>query len=59
MFPTAGSSVYYNEDGEVLGWDNEQYFEPPESDPGDDWGPEQYWDDEPDGHEEDGDGDDE
>lgn len=24
-FPTASSSVYYNEDGEVLGWDQPEY----------------------------------
>lgn len=27
-FPSAGSTVYYNEDGEVLGWDNDSYYEP-------------------------------
>lgn len=27
-FPTANSSVYYNEDGEVLGWDEPMTFEP-------------------------------
>lgn len=28
MFPTATSTVYRNEDGEVLGWDNDYGFEP-------------------------------
>lgn len=28
MFPGAGASVYYNEAGEPLGWDNEGSFEP-------------------------------
>lgn len=28
MFPTANSQVYYNEDGEVLGWDGPSYDEP-------------------------------
>jgi hypothetical protein len=27
-FPTAGSTVYYNEDGEVLGWDAPDYDAP-------------------------------
>ena len=27
-FPTASSQVYYNEDGEVLGWDQPLYDEP-------------------------------
>lgn len=28
MFPGAGASVYYNEDGEPLGWDYPSYDEP-------------------------------
>lgn len=32
MFPSAESEMYYNEAGEVTGWDNPQYFEPPEPD---------------------------
>ncbi len=32
MFPTANSTVYYNEDGEVLGWDNHYWDEPPYED---------------------------
>lgn len=28
MFPNAGSVIYYNEAGEVLGWDNPSYYEP-------------------------------
>jgi hypothetical protein len=32
MFPTANSIIYRNEDGEVLGWDNPSYDEPPEPD---------------------------
>lgn len=28
MFPGAGASVYYNEDGEVLGWDDSPSYEP-------------------------------
>lgn len=28
MFPTAQSTVYYNEAGEPLGWSDESYFEP-------------------------------
>lgn len=31
-FPTANSSVYYNEDGEVLGWDEPLYDEDNEPD---------------------------
>lgn len=27
-FPSAGSTVYYNEEGEPLGWDNDSYYEP-------------------------------
>lgn len=41
-FPTAGSRIYRNEEGEVVGWDNPSYDDPPEPDPGDDWGPEPY-----------------
>lgn len=37
MFPTATSTVYRNEDGEVLGWDNDYGFEPEyDYDPDDD-----------------------
>lgn len=32
MFPTASSSVYYNDAGEPLGWNNDSSFEPPEYD---------------------------
>lgn len=28
MFPTASSTVYYNEAGEPLGWSDESSFEP-------------------------------
>jgi hypothetical protein len=28
MFPTAGSSIYRNEEGEVLGWSDETSYEP-------------------------------
>lgn len=28
MFPTADSVIYYNEDGEVMGWDNYGSYEP-------------------------------
>lgn len=28
MFPTAGSTIYRNEDGEVLGWDTPDYDPP-------------------------------
>ena len=28
MFPTASSTIYRNEDGEVLGWDNDYGYEP-------------------------------
>lgn len=28
MFPNAESEIYYNEAGEVLGWDNPSYYEP-------------------------------
>jgi hypothetical protein len=28
MFPTANSTVYYNEAGEPLGWSDESYYEP-------------------------------
>lgn len=28
MFPTAYSTIYRNEDGEVTGWDNNSYDEP-------------------------------
>jgi hypothetical protein len=40
MFPTATSTVYYNEDGEVLGWDTNS--DDPHDDPygDDDYGPE-------------------
>ncbi len=34
MFPSAHSRIYYNEAGEVIGWDNPQYDEPPEPDDG-------------------------
>lgn len=44
-FPTAGSTVYRNEAGEVLGWDNDSYYEP-EYDPdlgmGDDYEGEEW-----------------
>lgn len=32
-FPTSGSSIYYNDDGEVTGWSDESSYEP-EYDPG-------------------------
>jgi len=35
-FPGAHSTVYYNEAGEPLGWDDESYFEPP-YEPDDNW----------------------
>ena len=28
MFPTAHSTIYYNEEGEVLGWSDDSYYEP-------------------------------
>lgn len=28
MFPTAGSHIYRNEEGEVLGWSDETQYEP-------------------------------
>ena len=28
MFPTSGSHIYRNDEGEVLGWDNESSYEP-------------------------------
>jgi hypothetical protein len=28
MFPTAGSHIYRNEEGEVLGWSDETSYEP-------------------------------
>lgn len=36
-FPTAGSSIYYNDAGEPLGWDNHRpdYDDPGDYDPGD------------------------
>lgn len=42
MFPTNHSRIYRNEEGEVLGWDNESSFEPEYDpdlylDPGYDW----------------------
>jgi hypothetical protein len=38
MFPGAGAHVYYNEEGEPLGWDYPDYDpEPPEPDDDDDW----------------------
>lgn len=38
MFPNAGSQVYYNSDGEVLGWDSPAY------DDGErDYDEEEYW----------------
>ena len=30
MFPGPHAQIYYNEAGEVLGWDNTYYDEPPE-----------------------------
>lgn len=30
MFPGSHATVYYNEAGEPLGWDNEYYFDEPE-----------------------------
>lgn len=44
-FPTASSSVYYNEDGEVLGWDSGLDYEP---EYGNYYSDEPVWDDEPD-----------
>lgn len=32
MFPTASSQVYYNEDGEVLGWDTVVDYGPDQDD---------------------------
>ena len=32
MFPGPNASVYYNEAGEPMGWDNNYYDEPPEPD---------------------------
>ena len=32
MFPGAGASVYYNEDGEPLGWDYPSYDDAPDVD---------------------------
>lgn len=49
MFPGANAQVYYNEEGEPIGWDYPHYDEP--SDPDwdlptvEDWDPED-WDDE-------------
>lgn len=37
MFPSANSVVYYNEDGEPLGWDTPSYDDDPGSDPYDDY----------------------
>jgi hypothetical protein len=31
-FPGAGAQVYYNDDGEPLGWDYPNYDEPPDVD---------------------------
>jgi hypothetical protein len=48
MFPTASSTIYRNEDGEVLGWDN-NYDDAPDYDPFDrDTDPDEdlYWQDE-------------
>jgi hypothetical protein len=38
MFPNAHSSVYCNEEGEVLGWDNTYYDEPDYDSFYDEWG---------------------
>lgn len=32
MFPGAGASIYYNEDGEPLGWDYPSYDDAPDVD---------------------------
>lgn len=46
MFPNAYSQVYYNAEGEVLGWDNPSYDDPPEPDEGDNlYGDQDYDDD--------------
>ena len=46
MFPTAHSQVYYNDEGEVLGWDSVPYEEEPYGDEmlpdADDFGPDYY-----------------
>jgi len=47
MFPTANSTVYYNEEGEVLGWDTHYYDEGPcidDYDSYDSWGESPWYD---------------
>jgi hypothetical protein len=45
MFPGAGAQIYYNEAGEVIGWDYPSYDEPEYND--DDWFSQNYEDPEP------------
>lgn len=39
MFPTSQSTIYRNEEGEILGWDNSSYYDEPDYNPESD-----YWD---------------
>lgn len=48
MFPGANAQVYYNEDGEPIGWDYPSYDETEGSDPYDDYDRYQDYDDEDD-----------
>ena len=46
MFPGPHAQIYYNEAGEVLGWDNTYYDEPPEPEEFDNWEEEEDLDEE-------------
>ena len=45
-FPSAHSRIFYNEEGEVLGWDNPSYDEPPDPDEEYDYDPDDLDDEE-------------